>query len=125
MQNNQNDKLLVVENLTMEYTSTPRLFEKKKPSVKAVNDVSFDVRPGETFGIVGESGCGKTTLGKCVVRLLKPASGKMYFNDDGEMKDLLSLDRKESFAMRPSLCCDQRLKVISFCVIIISRGESV
>ncbi len=100
MQNNQNENLLVVENLTMEYTSAPRLFEKKKPSVKAVNNVSFAVRPGETFGVVGESGCGKTTLGKCIVRLLKPASGKMMFNDDGVMKDLLALNRKDSFAMR-------------------------
>ncbi len=99
MANNQ-EKLLVVENLTMEYRSPKRLFQKQKPSVKAVNNVSFDVREGETFGVVGESGCGKTTLGKCVVRLLKPAEGKMFYNDNGEMKDLLDLSRKESHAMR-------------------------
>ena len=85
MQNKEPEKLLVVENLTMEYQTSRRLFEKKKPGVKAVNDVSFDVKEGETFGIVGESGCGKTTLGKCIVRLLQPASGKMYFNEHGEM----------------------------------------
>lgn len=98
-----NEKLLVVENLTMEYVSPRRLFEKQKPSVKAVNDVSFYVLPGETFGIVGESGCGKTTLGKCIVRLLKPTEGKMYFNDDGQMIDLLDLDRKNSFELRKKL----------------------
>ncbi|MBQ1930743.1 MAG: ABC transporter ATP-binding protein [Lachnospiraceae bacterium] len=99
----QKEKLLVIDHLTMEYQSQRRLFEKKKPSVKAVNDVSFEVYAGETFGIVGESGCGKTTLGKCIVRLLKPASGGMYFNDDGEMKDLLKLDRKNSFELRKKL----------------------
>ncbi len=97
------DKLLVVENLTIEFHSPKRLFEKAKPSVKAVNDVSFDVKFGETFGIVGESGCGKTTLGKSIVRLLKPAGGKIYFNDEGEMKDLLSLNRQESFELRKKL----------------------
>lgn len=100
---NNDEKLLVVENLTMEYRSPKRLFEKQKPSVKAVNNVSFDVRPGETFGVVGESGCGKTTLGKCIVRLLQPSQGKLFYNDDGEMKDLLNLSRKESHAMRKKI----------------------
>ena len=92
--------LLVVENLSMEFHSAPRLFEKKKPSVKAVNDVSFEVYEGETFGLVGESGCGKTTLGKCIVRLLKPTAGAMHYNHNGVMKDLLSLEKKESRALR-------------------------
>ena len=92
--------LLVVEDLTMEFKSTRRFLEKPKPSVVAVNDVSFEVKEGETFGLVGESGCGKTTLGKCIVRLLKPAKGKILYNDEGVMKDLLHLDKKESHAMR-------------------------
>ena len=95
--------LLVVEDLTMEFKSARRFLEKPKPSVKAVNDVSFEVKEGETFGLVGESGCGKTTLGKCIVRLLKPAKGKLLFNDNGEMKDLLNLDKKESQALRKKL----------------------
>ena len=92
--------LLVVEDLTMEFKSVRRFLEKPKPGVKAVNDVSFEVKEGETFGLVGESGCGKTTLGKCIVRLLKPAKGKILYNDEGVMKDLLNLDKKESHAMR-------------------------
>ena len=92
--------LLVVEDLTMEFKSVRRFLEKAKPGVKAVNDVSFEVKEGETFGLVGESGCGKTTLGKCIVRLLKPAKGKILYNDNGVMKDLLNLDKKESHAMR-------------------------
>ena len=100
MENNQNNKLLTVENLTIEYTSPKRLFQKQKPSVKAVNNVSFDVREGETFGIVGESGCGKSTLGKGIVRLLKPKEGKMFYDDEGVLKDLLHLDRKSSRSLR-------------------------
>ena len=92
--------LLVVEDLTMEFKSVRRFLEKPKPGVKAVNDVSFEVKEGETFGLVGESGCGKTTLGKCIVRLLKPAKGKILYNDNGVMKDLLNLDKKESHSMR-------------------------
>ncbi len=102
MKNNK-EKLLVVEDLTMEYVSPTRLFERRKPSVRAVNNVSFEVHEGETFGIVGESGCGKTTVGKCIVRLLQPASGKMYFNCDGHLKDILALKRKDSLKMRKNL----------------------
>ena len=103
MENRNEEKLLIVEHLSKEYHSNPRLFEKAKPSVKAVNDVSFYIKRGETFGVVGESGCGKTTLGKCIVRLYPPTAGKIYFNDDGNMVDLLSLKGKESHAMRKKL----------------------
>ena len=93
------EDLLVVENLTMDFQGAKRFLEKK-PSVRAVSNVSFTVKDGETFGLVGESGCGKTTLGKCIVRLLNPTEGKLLFNDDGEWKDLLDLKKKESFELR-------------------------
>lgn len=103
MENKNEEKLLVVENLSKEYHSRPRLFEKEKPGVKAVNDVSFFIKRGETFGVVGESGCGKTTLGKCIVRIFSPTSGKVYFFDEGKKIDILSLKGKESQEMRKKL----------------------
>ncbi|MDO4567290.1 MAG: dipeptide/oligopeptide/nickel ABC transporter ATP-binding protein, partial [Oscillospiraceae bacterium] len=73
---------------------------KARP-VKALDGVSFTVARGETFGVVGESGCGKTTLGKCIVRLLEPDEGKIFFKGEGlESVNLLALDKKRGFEMR-------------------------
>lgn len=95
--------ILTVENLTVEYRSKPKLFERAKPSVKAVNQVSFSVLPGETFGIVGESGCGKTTLGKAIMRLLPANRGKLLFREGERSYDLLALKGRDSFRLRKEL----------------------
>ena len=71
--------LLQVSNLVKEFRRGGWL--RSGTAVRAVDDVSFDVMPGETFGLVGESGCGKTTTGRCILRLIEPTSGRVLFND--------------------------------------------
>lgn len=94
-------RLLRIENLKKYYPVTQGLFKKVVGSVKALDDVSLDICKGETLGIVGESGCGKTTLGKCVVRLHRPTEGEICLRqEDGEMKDIISLNKEASFRAR-------------------------
>lgn len=73
------DALLRVENLRMHFPVTKGVFATPAGTVKAVDDVSFSIRKGETFGLVGESGCGKTTTGKCILRINKPTAGKIWY----------------------------------------------
>ena len=89
------DELLVVEDLKKHFPVTRGIvFQKQVASVKAVDGVSFSVRSGETLGVVGESGCGKSTMARCVMRLLDPTGGKVVF--DG--RDITNLSRAD---MRP------------------------
>jgi peptide/nickel transport system ATP-binding protein len=76
------EPLLKVENLTKHFPVSGGGFLGAKQIVQAVDDVSFEVRPGETLGLVGESGCGKTTTGRMLVRLLEPTSGKITFEGE-------------------------------------------
>ena len=73
MENNKQEPLLRVEHLCQYF----RMGYKKE--LKAVHDVSFDVYPGEVFGLVGESGCGKTTTGRSIIKLYNITSGNIYF----------------------------------------------
>jgi peptide/nickel transport system ATP-binding protein len=88
--------LLTVNNLTKEYKIGSGLFSRSKAVVKAVNKVSFEVYPGETLGLVGESGCGKTTLGRSILRLIEATSGNINF----EGTDVTSLNKKALRDMR-------------------------
>ena len=77
-----NDTLLEVRDLQMHYPITTGLFARQTGAVKAVDDVSFTIARGETLGLVGESGCGKTSMARSIVQLYKPTSGEIIF--DGE-----------------------------------------
>lgn len=83
--------LLEVNGLKKHFPLTGGIFRRVSGTVKAVDGVNIKIKSGETFGLVGESGCGKTTLGRCILRLIEPTEGKVLF----EGKSLLKLNKKE------------------------------
>jgi oligopeptide transport system ATP-binding protein len=91
----EGDELLVVDNLVKHFPVTRGIiFQRQVAAVKAVDGVTFSVREGETLGVVGESGCGKSTMARCIMRLLDPTSGSVVFQG----RDITKLSRAE---MRP------------------------
>ena len=91
------DVLLEVNNLKMYFPVTSGIiFQKKVADIKAVDDISFYVRRGETLGLVGESGCGKTTTGRCILQLYKPTEGQVIF----EGQELTELSARQMRGMR-------------------------
>ena len=89
------ERLLEVRNLKKYFPITVGFLKREVGQVKAVDDVSFYINQGETLGLVGESGCGKTTLGRCVIRAIEPTDGIVKFRANREMADLISLNPKE------------------------------
>ncbi|MBU2510760.1 ATP-binding cassette domain-containing protein [bacterium] len=94
-----NEDLLNVRSLTKEYINKRRIFSRKSHIFKAVDKISFSIRKGETFGLVGESGCGKSTTGKMLVRLEEPTTGKIYFKGE----NLTDLNEKQMQPIRRNL----------------------
>jgi peptide/nickel transport system ATP-binding protein len=90
---------LEIKNLKMYFPIKRGIFGKVKDYVKAVDDVSFNVYPGETIGLVGESGCGKTTLGRAILRLVEPSSGSITF----EGKDITHIHKEELRKLRKDI----------------------
>ncbi len=85
-----NEHILDVRDLKMYFPVTRGLLRKKVADVKAVDGVTFKLKRGETLGLVGESGCGKTTIGRCVLRLYQPNDGQIFF----EGVDIVPLPEK-------------------------------
>jgi peptide/nickel transport system ATP-binding protein len=86
--------LLEVKGLKKYFPIRKGLLRRVVGQVKAVDDVSFSVKRGETLALVGESGCGKTTVSRCIMRALDPSAGEINFSLDGQTTDLATLDGK-------------------------------
>jgi len=91
--------LLEVENLKKHYPVRSGLWSKVRASVKAVDGVSLKIMEGETLGVVGESGCGKTTLGRLMLRLVEATEGRVVYQG----RDVLSVGTREMRALRRSM----------------------
>ncbi len=90
------DHLVEVENLAMYFPVTAGVLQRKVADVKAVDGISFHIKRGETLGLVGESGCGKTTTGRCILQLYEDMTGKVFF----EGTNLCELKREQMRRMR-------------------------
>jgi len=94
-----NTNLVEVNNLKLYFPVTRGLMRRKVADVKAVDGVTFHIARGETLGLVGESGCGKTTTGRCVLRVYEPTSGQIIFND----KDITHLPERKIRPLRKAM----------------------
>ena len=95
----KNPVLLKVDSLNKHFPLEKNIFGKPRSILKAVDDISFQVIKGSTLGLVGESGCGKTTLGRLTLRLIEPSSGKVFYGG----KDILGLNFKQMRALRKKM----------------------
>ncbi|MGN0907243.1 MAG: ABC transporter ATP-binding protein [Bullifex sp.] len=93
------EKVLDVVGLKKYYPIRKGVLQKVVGHVRAVDDVSFEIHKGETFGLVGESGCGKSTIGRTIIRLTPPTDGHAYYNGT----DIFSLNKKELRNIRPKV----------------------
>jgi oligopeptide/dipeptide ABC transporter ATP-binding protein len=91
-----NAEIIAVKNLKMYFPINRGIFRHKVGDIKAIDDISFEIKKHETLGLVGESGCGKTTTGRCVLRLYKPTSGSIIFNG----KDISGLPERKIRPLR-------------------------
>jgi peptide/nickel transport system ATP-binding protein len=100
-----NKTLIQVDNLVKEFEITKGLSRRRVGVLRAVNNISFSIQRGEILGLVGESGCGKTTAGRCIMRAIPATAGhvRVNFGENGDSTDLLELDRRELKAARKNM----------------------
>ena len=96
--------LLEVENLKKYFPIKKGILSRTVGEIRAVDGISFTIKRGETLGLVGESGCGKTTVGRTILRLIEPTAGRVNFNGE----NLLELDGEELRNLRASVCIRNR-----------------
>jgi len=95
----QKDKLLICENVKKHYPVRGSFFFRSVGVVRAVDGVDFYVKRGETFSLIGESGCGKTTIGLTILRLIEPTAGKVYFQGE----NIFELGKREMIRFRRNM----------------------
>ena len=88
---NGNDILIKVRNLKKHFPIRRGVFRRQVGAVQAVDGISFDIKRGETLGLVGESGCGKSTAGRTILQLLEPTAGEVFWNG----KDLAKVKKED------------------------------
>ena len=99
----KSENIVEIKNLKKYYPLTSGIMKKVTGVVKAVDDVSFVIPRGKTIGLVGESGCGKTTISKCILRAIDPTEGEIYLNNDDGSHDLSTLTEKELRPLRKEM----------------------
>jgi peptide/nickel transport system ATP-binding protein len=97
------DPLLDIQGLRKDFDITKAFTRRKVGTIRAVNDVTFKVFRGETLGLVGESGCGKTTTGRCIMRAFPVTAGRVLYAHDGRQVDLASATKQEMKQYRKSM----------------------
>ena len=96
----QNENIVEIKNLKKYYPITAGIFQRVIGHIKAVDDVSFVIPRGKTVGLVGESGCGKTTISKCILRAVDPTSGEINLHTEGQINNVADMREKDLRPLR-------------------------